>query len=246
MVQGLHGTGKSTHIEQVAARLNWPCVRVNLDGHLSRLDLIGRDAVALRDGKQVTEFQEGILPWACSDPSPSSSTNTTPAPRRHVRHSASPRTRRKAHPARSEQGPLTRIRPSACSPPPTPSAWAISTGCITVCSGSITRRSIAGTSSRPSITSPRTGDRHRRRRGADDPEAGRSSDRWSPWPPDPERFPGRRPVDADVAAHGDHLGREHRDLPRLRRWHSGCRSSTSATKPSGRSSPILQRCFDRN
>jgi cobaltochelatase CobS len=68
MVQGLHGTGKSTHIEQVAARLNWPCVRVNLDGHVSRLDLVGRDAVVLRDGKQVTEFQEGIVPWALQRP----------------------------------------------------------------------------------------------------------------------------------------------------------------------------------
>lgn len=68
MVQGLHGTGKSTHVEQVAARLNWPCVRVNLDGHLSRLDLVGKDAVVLRDGKQVTEFQEGILPWALQRP----------------------------------------------------------------------------------------------------------------------------------------------------------------------------------
>ena len=68
LVQGLHGTGKSTHIEQVAARLNWPCVRVNLDGHISRLDLIGRDAVVLRDGKQVTEFQEGIVPWALQRP----------------------------------------------------------------------------------------------------------------------------------------------------------------------------------
>ncbi len=64
MVQGMHGTGKSTHIEQIAARLNWPCVRVNLDGHISRLDLIGKDAVVLKDNKQVTEFQEGILPWA--------------------------------------------------------------------------------------------------------------------------------------------------------------------------------------
>ena len=68
MLQGLHGTGKSTHIEQVAARLNWPCVRVNLDGHLSRLDLVGRDAVVLKDGKQVTEFQEGIVPWALQRP----------------------------------------------------------------------------------------------------------------------------------------------------------------------------------
>jgi len=68
MVQGLHGTGKSTHIEQVAARLNWPCVRVNLDGHISRLDLVGKDAVVLRDGQQVTEFQPGIVPWALQRP----------------------------------------------------------------------------------------------------------------------------------------------------------------------------------
>ncbi len=64
IIQGYHGTGKSTHIEQVAARLNWPCVRVNLDSHISRIDLIGKDAIRLRDGKQVTEFQEGILPWS--------------------------------------------------------------------------------------------------------------------------------------------------------------------------------------
>lgn len=68
LVQGAHGTGKSTHIEQVAARLNWPCVRVNLDGHISRLDLVGRDAIVIKDGKQVTEFQEGILPWALQRP----------------------------------------------------------------------------------------------------------------------------------------------------------------------------------
>ena len=68
MIQGYHGTGKSTHIEQIAARLNWPCVRVNLDSHISRIDLIGKDAIKLRDGKQVTEFQEGILPWALSNP----------------------------------------------------------------------------------------------------------------------------------------------------------------------------------
>src|SRR6056300_1081852 len=64
MVQGYHGTGKSTHIEQVAARLNWPCIRINLDSHVSRIDLIGKDAIVLEDGKQVTEFKEGILPWA--------------------------------------------------------------------------------------------------------------------------------------------------------------------------------------
>ena len=68
MVQGYHGTGKSTHIEQVAARLNWPCIRVNLDSHISRIDLIGKYAIVLRDGKQVTEFREGILPWALQNP----------------------------------------------------------------------------------------------------------------------------------------------------------------------------------
>src|SRR5690554_1606983 len=68
IVQGYHGTGKSTHVEQVAARLNWPCIRVNLDSHISRIDLIGKDAIVLKDGKQVTEFREGILPWALQHP----------------------------------------------------------------------------------------------------------------------------------------------------------------------------------
>ena len=68
MVQGYHGTGKSTHIEQVAARLNWPLIRVNLDSHVSRIDLVGKDAIVLKDGKQVTEFREGILPWALQRP----------------------------------------------------------------------------------------------------------------------------------------------------------------------------------
>ncbi len=68
MIQGYHGTGKSTHIEQVAARLNWPTIRVNLDSHISRIDLVGKDAIVLKDGKQVTEFREGILPWALQHP----------------------------------------------------------------------------------------------------------------------------------------------------------------------------------
>ena len=68
MVQGYHGTGKSTHIEQVAARLNWPLVRVNLDSHVSRIDLVGKDAIVLKDGKQITEFREGLLPWALQNP----------------------------------------------------------------------------------------------------------------------------------------------------------------------------------
>jgi len=68
MIQGYHGTGKSTHIEQVAARLNWPCVRVNLDSHISRIDLVGKDAIVLKDGQQITEFREGLLPWALQHP----------------------------------------------------------------------------------------------------------------------------------------------------------------------------------
>ena len=68
LIQGYHGTGKSTHIEQVAARLNWPCIRVNLDSHISRIDLIGKDAIILKDNKQVTEFKEGVLPWSIQNP----------------------------------------------------------------------------------------------------------------------------------------------------------------------------------
>ena len=68
IVHGYHGTGKSTHITQVAARLNWPCVRVNLDSHISRIDLIGKDAIVIKDGKQITEFKEGVLPWSIQNP----------------------------------------------------------------------------------------------------------------------------------------------------------------------------------
>ena len=68
LVQGYHGTGKSTHIEQIAARLNWPCIRINLDSHVSRIDLIGKDSIVIKDGKQVTEFKEGILPWSIQNP----------------------------------------------------------------------------------------------------------------------------------------------------------------------------------
>ncbi|CAN0351334.1 unnamed protein product [Discosporangium mesarthrocarpum] len=68
LIQGFHGTGKSTHVEQVAARLNWPCIRINLDSHISRIDLIGKDAIVVKDGKQITEFRDGILPWALQSP----------------------------------------------------------------------------------------------------------------------------------------------------------------------------------
>ena len=105
MIQGYHGTGKSTHIEQVAARLNWPCVRVNLDSHISRIDLIGKDAIKLKDGKQVTEFQEGILPWALRNPTAIVFDEYDAGPRRRdVRDPARAGGRRQADPAGPEQG----------------------------------------------------------------------------------------------------------------------------------------------
>ena len=68
LIQGLHGTGKSSHLEQIAARLNWPCIRINLDGHISRFDLLGKDTITLKDQKQITTFKEGLLPWAIKNP----------------------------------------------------------------------------------------------------------------------------------------------------------------------------------
>ena len=68
LVQGLHGTGKSSHIEQIAARLNWPCLRINLDGHISRFDLLGKDAIILKEEKQITTFKQGLLPWSIENP----------------------------------------------------------------------------------------------------------------------------------------------------------------------------------
>jgi len=102
MVQGYHGTGKSTHIEQVAARLYWPMVRINLDSHVSRIDLVGKDAIVLKDGKQITEFREGLLPWALQHPVASTkakwtagalsvSSTISPMPRKKPSSSLSPR-----------------------------------------------------------------------------------------------------------------------------------------------------------
>jgi cobaltochelatase CobS len=127
IISGYHGTGKSTHIEQVAARLNWPCVRVNLDSHISRIDLIGKDAIVIKDGLQVTEFRDGILPWAyqhnvalCFD--------EYDAGRPDV---------------------MFRIRHSGCSRPRIPSGWATPPASITARSRSTRRRWTAGRSSRP-------------------------------------------------------------------------------------------------
>jgi cobaltochelatase CobS len=147
MVQGYHGTGKSTHIEQVAARLNWPCIRINLDSHISRIDLIGKDAIVLRDGKQVTEFREGMLPWALQHRRAGVRRIRRRPPGRDVRDPARAGNRRQADAARPEQGdPPASVR-SACSPPPTPSASATPPASITARSRSTRARWTAGTSS---------------------------------------------------------------------------------------------------
>ena len=123
-MQGYHGTGKSTHIEQVAARLNWPCVRVNLDSHVSRIDLVGKDAIVLRDGKQVTEFQEGILPWALQNPV-ALVFDEYDAGRPDVMFVIQRVLEVSGKLTLLDQNKV--IRPhaaSACLPPPTPSVWA--------------------------------------------------------------------------------------------------------------------------
>ena len=150
LVQGYHGTGKSTHIDQVAARLNWPCVRVNLDSHISRIDLVGKDAIVLRDGQQVTEFKEGILPWAYQTPT-ALVFDEYDAGRADVMFVIQR--------VLEAEGRLTLHRPvacaapasapSGCSRPRTPSASATPPASITAPSRSTRARWTAGTSSPP-------------------------------------------------------------------------------------------------
>ena len=147
MIQGYHGTGKSTHIEQVAARLNWPCIRVNLDSHISRIDLIGKDAIVLRDGKQVTEYREGLLPWALQHPDGAGVRRIRRRPPgRDVRDPARAGSRRQADAAGPEPRDPARIRRSACSRPRTRSASATPPASITARSRSTRARWTAGTS----------------------------------------------------------------------------------------------------
>ena len=119
MITGYHGTGKSTHIEQVAARLNWPLVRINLDSHVSRIDLVGKDAIVLKDGKQITEFRDGMLPWACRQHCDLLRRIRRRPPRRDVRHPARAGSLRAADAAGSA-GSSGRTPASGCSPPQTP------------------------------------------------------------------------------------------------------------------------------
>ena len=148
MIQGYHGTGKSTHIEQVAARLNWPCIRINLDSHISRIDLVGKDAIVLKDGKQVTEFREGILPYAlqtntalCFDEYDAGRPDVMFVIQRVLEAVG------QAHPARPDQGdpPAPRLPP--VRRPPTRSASATRPASITARSRSTRARWTAGRSS---------------------------------------------------------------------------------------------------
>ena len=144
LIQGYHGTGKSTHVEQVAARLNWPCIRINLDSHISRIDLIGKDAIVLKDGKQVTEFRDGILPWALQSPI-ALVFDEYDAGRPDVMFVIQRvlEVDGRDDPARPEPRFCVHTRPSACWQPPTRWALAIPQASITV-RGKSVRVSLTG------------------------------------------------------------------------------------------------------
>ncbi len=221
MIQGYHGTGKSTHIEQVAARLNWPCIRINLDSHISRIDLVGKDAIVVRDGQQVTEFKEGMSAVGTATPDGARIRRIRRRPaRRDVRDPARARSRRQADAARSEQGhqPAPGVpavlddehdrprrydralsRHAADQPGP---------------DGPLEHRDDAELPAARRRSRRSCSARSRRwqtpRRAPADLEhgVGRRSDA--------PRLHQRRPLGRDVAAYRDHVGRKRRDLQRRR------------------------------
>ena len=216
LIQGLHGTGKSTHIEQVAARLNWPCVRVNLDGQLSRMDLIGRDSVTLRDGQQVTEFAEGILPWAIQRPV---------ALVLDEYDAGRPDVMFVIQRILEQDGKLTLLDQNrVITPHP---AFRLFATANTVGLGNLNglyhgvQRLNHAQIDRWNIVASLD---HLPPQAEADivaskvPEVDRDSDRLDGrrGEPHPRRLPRRRPLDPDVAAHGDHMGGEPHDLRRCR------------------------------
>jgi cobaltochelatase CobS len=150
LIQGYHGTGKSTHIEQVAARLNWPCLRINLDSHISRIDLIGKDAIVIRDGKQITEFREGLLPWALQRAT-SLVFDEYDAGRPDVMFVIQRILEAESRLTLLDQNRVIRPHPAFRL---FATAWATPPGSITACSRSTRPRWTAGTSSPPSTTCP--------------------------------------------------------------------------------------------
>ena len=221
MITGYHGTGKSTHVEQVAARLNWPCIRINLDSHVSRVDLVGKDAIVLQDGKQVTEFRDGMLPWAlqnnvalCFDEYDAGRPDVMFVIQRVLELS----------------GRLTLLdQKRVIKPHPSFRLFATANtvglgdtsglyhGTQQINQGQMDRWSIVAT---PELPAARSRSRHRPGQGAALPRheggarhrqqdgAGRGSH--------PQRLHGRRPVDRHEPADRNHLGRECRDLRRHR------------------------------
>ena len=240
MVQGLHGTGKSTHIEQVAARLNWPCVRVNLDGHISRLDLVGKDTIVIRDGQQVTEFQEGIVPWALQRPV-ALIFDEYDAGRPDVMFVIQRILERDGKFTLLDQNRVIRPHPyfrlfATANTVGLGNLNGLYHGTQLLNHAQIDRWNIVATlnylprDEEIAIIQARVPGITDRRLLESMVVGGRT---------DAQRLCRRRSVDPDVAAHGDHLGRKLRDLRRSRGRRSGCRFSTSATRPSTRSWPSI-------
>ena len=225
MITGYHGTGKSTHIEQVAARLNWPCVRINLDSHVSRIDLVGKDAIVLKDGKQVTEFRDGMLPWAlqnnialCFDEYDAGRPDVMFVIQRVLEVS----------------GRLTLLDQNrVIRPHPAFRLFATANtvglgdtsglyhGTQQINQGQMDRWSIVATLNY--LPHDREVDivqakvpkfAQRKTQGGEGPRHGQQD--GAGRRPDPQRLHGRRSVDRDEPAHRDHLGRERRDLRRHR------------------------------
>ena len=216
MIQGYHGTGKSTHIEQVAARLNWPCIRVNLDSHISRIDLIGKDAIVLQDGKQVTEFREGLLPWALQHPT-ALVFDEYDAGRPDVMFVIQRVLEVEGKLTLLDQNRVIRPHPafrlfSTANTVGLGDTTGLYHGTQQINQGQMDRWNIVATLELPAA---RRGGRHR---PGQEPVL-----RYQRWPQDhrghgrpgradPQRLHQRRPLHGDEPAHGHHLGRERRDL----------------------------------
>ena len=241
IVTGYHGTGKSTHIEQVAARLNWPMVRVNLDSHISRIDLVGKDAIVLKDGKQVTEFRDGILPWAyqnnvalCFDEYDAGRPDVMFVIQRVLESSGRltllDQTRViKPHPAFRLFATANTVGLGDTS--------GLYHGTQQINQAQMDRWSIVTTlnylphDNEVEIVLAKA--KHYRNEQGREIVGEDGARRRS----HAQRLHERRHLDRDEPAHGDHLGGERRDLQRSSASRSGSPSSTSATSSSGRSSP---------
>ena len=246
MVQGYHGTGKSTHIEQVAARLNWPCIRINLDAHISRIDLVGRDAIVLRDGQQVTEFREGLLPWALQTPT-ALVFDEYDAGRPDVMFVIQRVLETEGKLTLLDQNRVIRPNPwfrlfATANTVGLGDTSGLYHGTQQINQGQMDRWNIVVTLNylpaavEAQIVLAKSGE-------YDKPE--RQEDRRQHGPrrrPDAQGLHQRRHLDRDEPAHGDHLGAERADLRRRRLRLPPVASSTSATRPSA---PLVAEYYQR-